>query len=249
MPDLTSAQLREYLDRLLYAMRYAVRGDLMLAAGDVYTLTSELQEACAEASQDPSKCEQFDVMLSSLTVAGQDLVTAMEYLEDDDEEGAKKMLGMAVLHLQNIPDFLKEYEAEHSGSAEAIDVRPEPKTDSSIERAMEDSLERLLERKSGDGFVIFENPESDQFVQFARFHQGGAPMLLLDLPYTQLKDGKDKKLKALLEESRGDVLQDSSESIVFHFGQDAPHAAAVAHRIMQEVYGLGDSYELRMEEH
>ena len=242
MPDLTSAQLREYLDRLFYAMRYAVRGDLMLAAGDVYTLANELQEVCAEANQDPGEHEQFDMMLSSLTVAGQDLVTAMEYLEDDDEEGAREMLGMAALHLQNIPDFLKEYKAEHS------DIQSEPKTGSSLQGAMEDSLERLLERETGDGFVIFDNPESNHFVQFARVVDDGIPVLLLDVPHLQVEGERKEKLFAVLKESRGKI-EEGSEALNCNLSQDAPHAAAVAHRIMQEVYELGDYYELRMEEH
>ena len=249
MPDLTHDQLCDFADMALLAVRDAVRGDVGLAGNHASALADELEPYAEATGAEGAEYSQFDLAIAQLCTITQNLVTAMKHQHDGDSAGARSMLRGMPAELRVVASYLRA----HQGRAEMLGgIRQrtvDVETDSSIEWAMEDSLERLLQREIGDGFVVFENPESGCFVQFARVIEDEIPVLLLDVPHLQVDDEeKQKKLMAILNESRG-AIEEEPEAINFNLSQDAPHAAAVAHRIMQEVYELGDWYELRMEEH
>lgn len=113
-----------------------------------------------------------------------------------------------------------------------------------------ESAVKLILQNSGDGwFMIFEEPKSEKFVQFAFDEESG---LIFDLPFqalTQLeKDSAGMLLSSMgvapataevLDGPDGDCIGQQC-SYQAEIGYDAEMAVSLAYRVMREVYGFRD---------
>jgi len=117
-----------------------------------------------------------------------------------------------------------------------------------------ESAVKLILKNSGDGwFMIFEEPKSEKFVQFA-FDEGSG--LIFDLPYQALTGLEKDSARVLLA---GMGVAPQTEDVFGgpegdHIGQqcsfqaeigfDAEMAVSLTYRVMREVYGFRDETKI-----
>jgi len=111
-----------------------------------------------------------------------------------------------------------------------------------------ESAVRLILQNNGDGwFMIFEEPKSEKFVQFAFDEDAG---LIFDLPFQALTRAEKESAGVLLagmgigpataevfEGPDGDHIGQQC-SYQAEVGFDAEMAVSLAYRVMREVYGF-----------
>lgn len=113
-----------------------------------------------------------------------------------------------------------------------------------------ESAVRLILKNSGDGwFMIFEEPKSEKFVQFAYDEESG---LIFDLPFQALtkleRDTAGVLLSGMGVGSAAGEIFDGPDgdhigqqcSFQAEIGFDAEIAISLAYRVMREVYGFRD---------
>jgi len=95
----------------------------------------------------------------------------------------------------------------------------------------------------GASFVLFENPESGRFIQFALIGRDG---LICDVPLTMLSREEEEKIRALMPETSRDM--ETGELLSYQRWFDVHElysAAELAERIFTQIFGLPPNYELR----
>ena len=125
------------------------------------------------------------------------------------------------------------------------------------EALVRDALSRLLERKRDDAFLVVEVEGSQDFVQFAGCEQG---TLLLDLPTQPLDPGALYRAEELFRElgvalerqalfdGPGGERVGTQQTFQYELGDDVERGAALAMRVLREVYQAADPIRVTLVE-
>lgn len=112
------------------------------------------------------------------------------------------------------------------------------------------ALQKLLQRTNEDSFVVFQDPESGSFVQFATL----TGRLMLDLPFAALKESEEERavtfFKALGERLGQNPVSGSGENQSFQvfFGTNVEEASAMTYGIFELVFCLPPAFLIDIEE-
>jgi len=114
-------------------------------------------------------------------------------------------------------------------------------------REITDSL-RLLVRKgrSGDSFVVFDDPRTKKFVQFSLCEEG----LLCDVPLIELTKDEEDRVKQVIGEREAAIDPVTGEVVSYRRRlkrSEVDRAAEITEKIFMEVFRLPESYKLRCE--
>jgi hypothetical protein len=122
---------------------------------------------------------------------------------------------------------------------------PEESFDGTIENT-QSNIRRWIENMTqleGDGwYIIFQEPTSDKFVQFAWGEHDG---LLFDLPTQQLSTAELDKAKGLLRKHHIPLeTDDGIDQFIKRIGPEKDLAAELAHTVLYQVYGFAEDTTL-----
>ena len=102
------------------------------------------------------------------------------------------------------------------------------------------ALNRLVEEGTEGSFLIFENPKTEKFVQFA-FVDG----LICDIPLAELSREEENKIKSIMGEGARDVETGKSVSYQKWFESDKiDKAVEFVEKIFINIFKLPESYRI-----